>query len=67
MSQYFLILKLDTVVYVYHSDDGSKLYTYTNDLFDSVIINPYEPDLLGVNKNSAHRFLISNGYLRLKK
>ncbi|CAD8054081.1 unnamed protein product [Paramecium sonneborni] len=67
MSQYFLILKLDNVVYVYHSDDGQKLYTYTNDLFDSLIINPYEPDLLGVNKNSAHRFLISNGYLRLKK
>ncbi|CAD8145894.1 unnamed protein product [Paramecium pentaurelia] len=67
MSQYYLILKLDTVVHVYHSDDGSKLYTYTNDLFDQLIINPYEPDLLGVNKNSAHRFLISNGYLRLKK
>lgn len=34
MSQYFLILKLDSVVYVYHSDDGSRIYTYTNDLFD---------------------------------
>ncbi|CAD8046803.1 unnamed protein product [Paramecium sonneborni] len=67
ISLYFLVLKLDNVVYVYRTDDGQKLYTYTKDIFDALIINPYEPDLLGVNQNSAHRFLISNGYLRLKK
>ncbi|CAD8135600.1 unnamed protein product [Paramecium octaurelia] len=66
MSQLFLVLKIDTYLYIYHSDTGSKLYTFTQNLFDQVIINPYEPDLVGVNENSAHRFLISNGLLRLK-
>ncbi|CAD8127035.1 unnamed protein product [Paramecium sonneborni] len=66
MSQYYLVLRIDTYLHLYHSGTGEKLYTFTQNLFDQVIINPYEPDLLGVNENSAHRFLISNGLLRLK-
>ncbi|CAD8043968.1 unnamed protein product [Paramecium primaurelia] len=66
MSQQYLVLRIDTYLYIYHASTGSKLYTFTQNLFDQVIINPYEPDLVGVNENSAHRFLISNGLLRLK-
>lgn len=34
-------------------------------MVDIIIINPYEPDLIGVNFVATHRFLINDGILRL--
>ena len=54
-------------MYMYDSEDGTKLYTYTKDIVKKMIINPYEPDIVAVNEVSSHRFLLTNGLLRLKK
>jgi hypothetical protein len=34
---------------------------------DKIIINPYEPDLVGVNDFASYRFLINDGILRILK
>ena len=67
MSQRFIVFRFGTNIYLYHSDDGAFISTYSGDELDQLIINPYEPDLVAVNKASSHRFLVSNGFLRLKK
>lgn len=43
------------------------IYKFTSGIFDKLIINPYEPDLVGVNEIASHRFLISDGILRFVK
>lgn len=62
-----MVLRVDAIMYLYHSNDGKKLFTYTKDIVEELIINPYEPDMVAVNEVSSHRFLLTNGLLRLKR
>ncbi|CAD8054089.1 unnamed protein product [Paramecium sonneborni] len=63
ISQKYIVLKYEEKIYIY--DQNQLLYSFIEDIVDIIIINPYEPDLIEVNFLSTHRFLISDGILRL--
>ncbi|CAD8046821.1 unnamed protein product [Paramecium sonneborni] len=63
ISQKYIVLKYQEKIYIY--DQKQLLYTFIENVVDIMIINPYEPDLIGINFVSTHRFLINDGILRL--
>ncbi|CAK72596.1 unnamed protein product (macronuclear) [Paramecium tetraurelia] len=65
ISQKYIVLKYQEKIFIY--DQKQLLYSFFEDVVDIIIINPYEPDLIGVNFVSTHRFLINDGILRLQK
>ncbi|CAD8138366.1 unnamed protein product [Paramecium pentaurelia] len=63
ISQKYIVLKYQQKIFIY--DQKQLLYSFIEDVVDIIIINPYEPDLIGVNFVATHRFLINDGILRL--
>lgn len=49
MSQNFVVLRFRKTIYLYSSETNLLINTDPMDEADLVLINPYEPDLLGLS------------------
>ncbi|CAD8123508.1 unnamed protein product [Paramecium sonneborni] len=64
MSQEFLVIIQKQGTYLYHINEAMQLFK-NEDYFEQVLVNPYYPDLIGINQQKAFRYALSKGQLNM--
>ncbi|CAK68655.1 unnamed protein product (macronuclear) [Paramecium tetraurelia] len=64
MSQQFLVIVQKQGTYLYHIEETMLLFK-NEDYFEQVLVNPYYPDMVGINQQRAYRYELSKGYLTM--
>ncbi|CAD8204678.1 unnamed protein product [Paramecium pentaurelia] len=64
MSQEFLVIVQKQGTYLYHIQETMLLFK-NEEYFEQVLVNPYYPDMIGINQQRAYRYGLSKGYLQM--
>ncbi|CAD8206248.1 unnamed protein product [Paramecium pentaurelia] len=66
LSQQYIILKIRNTIHIFNIENGKKIFTQVEDA-SIIITNPNYEDVIGINSQTAKRYFLNNGLLRLNR